>query len=90
MPPLVARSSSQSKISDSFRSTAKATRPLKDTSTTVKSVAQPVPKTEPLTESDQNVSKQHLVSNDPKLVGAARAIEADRKAPFGTTWRELL
>ena len=79
MAPTVLRSSSQSKISDSFRASAKATKPLKQTKPAVK------PLTKVPAESDKSEDSAHLNPKDPKLVSAARAIEKDRQAPFGTT-----
>lgn len=80
MAPASTRSASQSKISDSFRSGAKATKPLKKSISAVKPITKhsPTPATQSGTTEDN-----HLIPNDAKLVSAARSIEADRKAPFG-------
>lgn len=80
MAPTSTRSASQSKISDSFRSGAKATKPLKKSISAVKPIIKPSPP--PATQSEKT-EDNHLIPNDPKLVSAARSIEADRKAPFG-------
>ena len=81
MAPTVSRSTSQSKISDSFRAGAKTTKPLKQTKPAVK------PITKAPVESVKSEEKDSTLLNpkDPKLVSAARAIEKDRQAPFGTT-----
>jgi len=79
MAPTVSRSSSQSKISDSFRAGAKATKPLKQTKQAVKPITQdPVESVE-----SEEQDSAHLNSKDPKLISAARAIEKNRQAPFG-------
>jgi len=79
MPPTTSRSYSQPKISDSFRATSKATKPVKTTPT----VHEPVTKPVPAPAVTQAKEGEHLTPNDPKFVAVARAIEADRKAPFG-------
>jgi hypothetical protein len=86
MAPAVTRSSSQSKISDSFRSSAKAAKPLKQVKPAVKPIAKRKPSP---VESEEEDGKHltHLIPNNPKLVSAARTIEANRKAPFGITLR---
>jgi hypothetical protein len=75
---MTTRTASQSKISDSFRSGAKGTKPLKKSI----SADQPVTKSSPAA-APEKTEENHLVLKDPKLVSAARSIEADRKAPFG-------
>lgn len=85
MAPTVTRSSSQSKISDSFRSSAKAAKPLKQ----VKPAVKPIAKREPSPVQSEKEDNKHLTPNDPKLVSSARAIEANRKAPFGIILRRL-
>jgi len=83
MAPTVTRSSSQSKISDSFRSSAKAAKFLKH----VKPAVKPIAKREPSPVQSEKEDSKHLIPNDPKLVSTARAIEANRKAPFGIALR---
>jgi len=92
MAPTVARSNSQSKISDTFRSGSKATKPLKQTKpASTASVAAVKPITKPLpTASTDKTDDKHLNPRDPKLANAARAIEADRQAPFGIPCRVLV
>jgi hypothetical protein len=89
MPPTVARSSSQSKISDTFRSGAKNTKPLKQTKpAAAAAVVKPVTKlAPPSTLPADKKDGKHLNASDPKLVNAARAIEANRQTPFGTSTR---
>ena len=79
MAPTVSRSTAQSKISDSFRSSGKVAKPLKQTKPPVKPIVKS-PSAEAISEESDS---KHLIPNNPKLVSAARAIEADRKAPFG-------
>jgi len=79
MAPTVSRSASQSKISDSFRASAKATKPLKQTKPAVK----PISKAPVESVKSEEKDSTNLNPNDPKLVSAARAIEKDRQAPFG-------
>jgi len=83
MAPALARSSSQSKISDTFRSGAKATKPLKQTKQATAAAVKPTTKPAALASSTLPADGKHLNVSDPKLVTAARAIEADRQAPFG-------
>ena len=78
MAPTVGRSSSQAKISNSFRSSTKATKPLKQNTSAVKPATEPV---SPPRSEEKNT--QRLAPNDPKLVSAARAIEEHRRSPFG-------
>jgi hypothetical protein len=83
MPPTTSRSSSQSKISDTFRSSVKATKPLKETTpftkpVTTSTLRDTVPETAEVKETNK-----HLNPKDPKLASTARAIEAGRQAPFG-------
>ena len=86
MAPTIARSTSQSKISDSFRSSAKATKPLKQVKPAVKPVTKSAsPPAKPKKEDDT-----HLNPNDPKLVATAQAIEANRKAPFGIASKKVV
>ena len=85
MAPTTSRSSSQSKISDTFRSSVKATKPLKETTpftkpVTTSTLRDTVPKNPEVKE-----THKHLKPNDPKLVSTARAIEAERQAPFGNS-----
>lgn len=80
MAPTVSRSSSQSKISHSFKASAKTSKTLKQTATaTPVPVAKPAPSPTLTEEKDE----KHLVPDDPKFVSAARSIQDDRKAPFG-------
>jgi len=79
MAPTVSRPTTQSKISDSFRATAKATKPLKQTKPAVK----PIPKAPVDSVKSEEKDPINLNPNDPKLVSAARAIQKDRQAPFG-------
>ena len=80
MVPTVSHSSSQSKISDTFRSSSKATKPIKETKVSVSKRP-----TKPLTPPPvtQPNDQKHLNPNDPKLLSVARAIESNRQAPFG-------
>jgi len=82
MAPTTSRSVAQTKISDSFRSSAKASRPLKDTKPTVKAVVKPPALTPPPVETVGEGTK-NLNPSDPALVATARSIEANRMAPFG-------
>jgi DNA polymerase delta subunit 4 len=87
MPSTTAPSSSQTKISHSFRSSAKTPRPLKETKPAVKPVAKAASPT-PSVETAQEGGK-HLNPSDPTLVAAARSIEGDRQAPFGSVFNSM-
>ena len=50
---------------------------------TTPTVHEPVTKPVPAPAVTQAKEGEHLTPNDPKFVAVARAIEADRKAPFG-------
>jgi len=85
MAPTVSRSSSQSKISDTFRSGTRATKPLKQSkqavTPTVKSVQ---PAVAAIPDAPAKKDSKHLNANDPKLRAAKDTILATRKAPLGT------
>jgi hypothetical protein len=81
MPPTTSRTHSQSKISDTFRSSVKTTKPLKGTTPVDTKPIQS--STTPSIIPETTDTNKHLVPNDPKLVSAAKAIEAERQAPFG-------
>src|SRR5262245_744049 len=67
---------SQAKISDSFRSTSKSSKPVKHKKPEPKNPSPAFPRSaEPGTPSLQN---------DPELLSAARNIESKRKTPFGS------
>lgn len=91
MAPAVSRSYSQSKISDSFRPSTKSSKPLKQTKQpSVKPVSKtPSPVVASITPQPAAPDdiRAHLNPSDPTLVVSARSIEADRKAPFGTSPR---
>src|ERR1700738_2681870 len=76
MAPTVSRSQSQSKISDTFRSSSKVTKPLKQTTSAVQRVTKSV--SPPATKANKSLN-----DNDPKLRALASKIESDRQAPFG-------
>jgi hypothetical protein len=86
MAPTAARSSSQSKISDTFRSGTKNTKPLKQTKPSpVAAAVKPVTKPGPIsTLPAEKKDVKHLNASDPNLVNAARKIESNRQTPFGT------
>jgi len=83
MAPTTSRSSAQTKISNSFRSSAKSTRPLKDTKPTVKAVVKPASRTPHPVEPAEAGTKT-LNPSDAALVATARSIEANRMTPFGS------
>ena len=83
MAPTTSRSSAQTKISDSFRSSAKATRPLKDRKPTAKAVVKPASLTPHPIETVEPGTKS-LNPSDITLVATARSIEENRMAPFGS------
>jgi DNA polymerase delta subunit 4 len=80
MAPTVARSNSQSKISDAFRSSGKHAKPLKQT----KPVIQPTKKSSPPAPETVQKDGKPLNENDPNLRSASEKIEAERQAPFGS------
>jgi len=88
MAPTVSRSYSQSKISDAFKPSTKSSKPIKQTKQPIKSISKtPSPviaSTNPPQQSVAEDTRAHLNPSDPSLVQAARRIEADRQAPFGT------
>jgi DNA polymerase delta subunit 4 len=86
------RSLSQSKISDTFRSSVNATKPLKETKTAIaKSIANPSRTAAAPTVAAPTVdSSKRLLPNDSRLVSAARVIERNRQSPFGTSLIALL
>jgi DNA polymerase delta subunit 4 len=79
MAPTATRSSSQPKIFNSFRASGKGTKSLKS----AKAAVQPTT-TKPAPTSPEAEKENHLNPKNSKYVSAARAIEADRKAPFGS------
>jgi hypothetical protein len=85
MAPTTSRSSSQSKISDTFRSSVKATKPLKETTPFVKPVTTSTLRDTLPKNPEVKETHTHLNPNDPKLVSAARSIEDERQAPFGNS-----
>lgn len=80
MAPTVARSTSQSKISDTFRSSGKPAKQTKQT----KPAIQPITKSSPPTPQTIPKDGKHLNENDPNLRSAAKRIETKREAPFGS------
>jgi len=78
MAPTVARSTSQSKISDTFRSSGKPAKQTKQT----KPAIQPITKSSPPTPQTIPKDGKHLNENDPNLRSAAKRIETKREAPF--------
>jgi hypothetical protein len=80
MAPTVARSNSQSKISDTFRSSGKPAKQNKQN----KPVIQPTTESSPPAPQTIQKDGKHLNENDPNLRSAAEKIETKREAPFGS------
>jgi hypothetical protein len=84
-PPYTRSSSSQTKISETFKATSKSSKPVKQTkplSSRTPSASTTSSKT-PSPVLPASVPSPALAKN-PKLVFAAKKIESQREAPFGT------